>query len=108
MHGYFIPKTTRVTLTPVETVMLKKDKPMEFMPGEGWKYDNTGYVFLGAIIEKASGEKCADYLKKHIFAPLDMNDSGYDVTSAILPNRASGYSPAGPSSFINSDYLALS
>jgi CubicO group peptidase (beta-lactamase class C family) len=75
--------------------MLTKDKPMEFQPGEGWKYDNSGYVFLGAIIEKASGEKYADYLEKHIFAPLDMNDSGYDVTSKILPNRASGYEPSG-------------
>ena len=106
--GFFSPKTARIPLSPVEIVMLTKDKPMEFQPGEGWKYDNSGYVFLGAIIEKASGEKYADYLQKHIFAPLDMNDSGYDVTSKILPNRASGYEPSGPAGFKNADYLDMS
>jgi D-alanyl-D-alanine carboxypeptidase len=37
-----------------------------------------------------------------------MNDSGYDVTSKILPNRASGYQPAGPNNFVNADYLDMS
>jgi len=42
----------RVPLTPTEIVMLSKDKPLDFEPGVKFAYDNTGYVFLGAIIEK--------------------------------------------------------
>jgi D-alanyl-D-alanine carboxypeptidase len=98
----------RVPLTPVEIVMLSKDKPLEFDPGTKYNYDNTGYVFLGAIIEKASGEKYAEYLKKHVFSPVDMNDSGYDDTKSILKNRAAGYGPGGPGgALVNAEYLDM-
>ncbi len=101
------PKFMRIPMSPVEILMLSKDKPLEFQPGEKWKYDNSGYIFLGAIIEKVSGEKYADYLKKHIFGPLEMQDSGYDVSMVVLKNRAAGYqSIAG--GFRNADYLDMS
>jgi CubicO group peptidase (beta-lactamase class C family) len=101
------PRQVRVPLTPVDILMLSRDKPLEFEPGAQWKYDNSGYIFLGAIVEKASGEKYADYLRKHIFGPLDMQDSGYDDTKTVLKNRASGYQPSkeGP---VNADYLDMS
>ena len=101
------PRFMRVPLKPVEIVMLSKDKPLDFAPGTDWKYDNTGYIFLGAIIEKVSGEKYADYLKKHLFSPLDMQDTGYDDTKTLLKNRASGYGPAA-TGFQNADYLDMS
>jgi D-alanyl-D-alanine carboxypeptidase len=101
------PQNVRVPLTPVEILMLSKDKPLEFEPGAKWNYDNSGYIFLGAIIEKVSGEKYADYLRKHIFEPLDMQDSGYDDTRTVLKNRASGYQPS-PKGMMNADYLDMS
>ena len=97
----------RVPLTPSEILLLSKDKPLEFDPGTKWKYDNTGYIFLGVIIEKVSGEKYADYVKKHIFEPLGMDDTGYDDTRTILKNRASGYEPSG-NGFVNAGYLDMS
>src|SRR5438132_1462167 len=81
------PKMMRIPLKPVEILMLTKDKPLEFQPGEKWKYDNSGYIFLGVIVKKVSGEKYAEYLKKHIFGVLDMQDSGYDDSNIILKNR---------------------
>lgn len=102
------PTFMRIPLSPVEVVMLTKDKPMEFDPGTKWNYDNTGYVLLGVIIEMASGEKYADYLRKHIFDPLEMKDSGYDVTQTILKNRAAGYEPAPGGKFKNAEYLDMS
>lgn len=101
------PQNVRVPLTPVEILMLSKDKPLEFEPGTKWNYDNSGYIFLGAIVEKVSGEKYADYLRKHIFEPLDMQDSGYDDTKTVLKNRASGYQPS-PKGLVNADYLDMS
>ena len=101
------PAMIRSPLTPVEIVMLSKDKPLEFEPGSKWNYDNTGYVFLGAIIEKASGEKYADYLRKHVFGPLDMQNSGYDDTKTVLKNRASGYQPS-PGGMVNCDFIDMS
>lgn len=102
------PKMMRIPLSPQEVLMLTKDKPLEFQPGEKWKYDNSGYIFLGMIIEKVSGEKYADYLKKHIFGPLDMQDSGYDDSSVILKNRAEGYRATSGSEFRNADYIDMS
>lgn len=46
-----------------------------FEPGEKWSYSNTGYVLLGHIIEKASGMPTRDFMQKHIFTPLEMNNS---------------------------------
>ena len=46
----------RKDMTPQEIIDLSKDKPFEFTPGERWNYNNTGYVMLGAIIEKVSGQ----------------------------------------------------
>ncbi|HYL78450.1 MAG TPA: serine hydrolase domain-containing protein [Bryobacteraceae bacterium] len=102
------PRMMRIPLSPMEVLTLTKDKPLEFQPGEKFKYDNSGYVFLGVIIEKVSGEKYADYLKKHIFGPLDMQDSGYDDTSAILKNRAAGYRSSDNGEFHNAEYLDMS
>ena len=101
------PKFMRIPLTPPEILLLSKDKPLEFQPGEKWKYDNSGYIFLGVIIEKVSGEKYADYLKKHIFGPLDMQDSGYDVSAEILKNRAAGYQSLPNGEFRNADYIEM-
>jgi CubicO group peptidase (beta-lactamase class C family) len=101
------PAFIRVPKTPTEIVLLSKDKPLDFAPGTKWRYDNTGYILLGAIIEKASGEKYADYLKKHIFDPLGMSDTGYDVTAMVLHHRASGYQPCGQS-LCNADFIDMS
>src|SRR5690348_545412 len=102
------PAMMRIPRTPLEVLLLTKDKPLEFQPGEKYKYDNSGYIFLGVIIEKVSSEKFADYLRKHIFGPLDMQDSGYDVTAEILKNRAAGYAPQPGGGFRNAEYIDMS
>ena len=101
------PQFMRVPLKPLEIVMLSRNKPMDFMPGEGWLYDNTGYLLLGYIIERVTGGTYASYLQKQIFEPLGMKDSGYDDTRTVLKNRAKGYS-RGPQGFRNADYLDMS
>jgi CubicO group peptidase (beta-lactamase class C family) len=101
------PKFMRLPLSPLEIVMLSKDKPLEFQPGDKFKYDNTGYVLLGYIIEKVTGEKYGEYVQKHIFDALDMKDTGYDWSRTVLKHRASGYSWGGKS-YLNADYLDMS
>ena len=90
--------TEAIPTTPEKLVGRFRDKPLEFQPGEKWNYSNSGYVLLGYLIEKISGESYAKFVKENIFQPLGMNDSGYDSNSAIIPHRASGYAPgsAGP------------
>ena len=50
----------------------------EGKPGERWFYLNEGYRLLGSIVEKASGEEYADYVSRHILAPLNMSRSFFD------------------------------
>jgi CubicO group peptidase (beta-lactamase class C family) len=68
-----------------------KEKFLTFEPGTRWAYCNTGFILLGAIIEKATGKDYWDYIKEHIFDPADMDNTiGFD-RNKTLPNLAMGY-----------------
>ena len=84
-----------------------RDHPLEFQPGEGWDYSNSGYVVLTAVIEKASGKSYTEFVAENLFQPLGMSDSGYDSHAAILPHRASGYAPTARG-IVNADYVDMS
>ncbi len=94
------------TTTPAELVKRFRDKPLDFQPGEKWSYSNSGYVLLGYLIEKISGESYQKFVQENIFGPLGMKDSGYDSNSAIIKDRAAGYSP-GPDGPENAGYINM-
>jgi D-alanyl-D-alanine carboxypeptidase len=62
-----------------------------FTPGEAEAYSNGGYVVLGAIIERVTGERYHDYLKKHVFAPAGMDATVPSGASVSYANTATGY-----------------
>lgn len=76
---------------PADYLDLIARQPRASAPGEGWSYSNAGYVILGRIIEKVSGEAYGDYLQRHIFAPAGMTSSGLDSLEDITPHLATGY-----------------
>jgi CubicO group peptidase (beta-lactamase class C family) len=93
--------------TPAQLVARFRDKPLDFQPGEKWNYSNSGYVLLGYLIEKISGQTYQNFIQENFFKPLGMNDSGYDSNSAIILRRASGYTP-GPGGPVNAGYIDMS
>lgn len=99
--------TEAIPSTPEKLVARFRDKPLEFQPGEKWNYSNSGYVLLGYLIEKVSGQAYSKFVQENIFTPLGMKDSGYDTNSAIIWHRASGYSPGanGPN---NAGFIHMS
>jgi CubicO group peptidase (beta-lactamase class C family) len=101
-------KTLRNPATVDEMIAKFKDKPLDFKPGDKFKYNNSGYVVLGRIIETASGMPYAKYLKEAIFDPLGMNDTGYDNFATVLKNRASGYSRLLGLAPANAAYIDMS
>ena len=65
--------------------------PLNFEAGTKWKYSNTGYVLLGFVIHKVTGEFYGDFLQQRIFRPLGMSATRIISEADIVPNRASGY-----------------
>ena len=98
--------TESIATTPEKLVARFRDKPLDFQPGEKWSYSNSGYVLLGYLIEKISGQSYSDFVQQNIFTPLGMKDSGYDSNSAIIAHRASGYTP-GKDGPVNSVYIHM-
>ena len=66
-------------------------RPMEFAPGDSWKYCNTGYSLLGYIIENVSGMSYWDFMSRRIFQPLGMHATTNRLPRLVIPNRAAGY-----------------
>jgi CubicO group peptidase (beta-lactamase class C family) len=104
----FFDREARLPHTPEELIRLTRDKPLEFEPGAKYAYDNSGYILLGYVVEKASGERYADYVQKHIFGPLGMTASGYDSSEQIMPGRAQGYERAPSGGLRNAAFLDMS
>jgi CubicO group peptidase (beta-lactamase class C family) len=84
-------KTMALPSPALQTVERFKNLPLDFAPGEKFSYSNSGYILLGAIIEKVTGGSYEDYLRKNVFGPLGMDNSGYDHPEIILKHRARGY-----------------
>jgi CubicO group peptidase (beta-lactamase class C family) len=81
----------RLTLEPDSLVIKYCSDDLEFEPGSQYKYNNSGYSILGAIIEHLTGKTYQQVLEEKIFSPLDMKNSGYDNDQTLISNRASGY-----------------
>jgi CubicO group peptidase (beta-lactamase class C family) len=69
------------------------DKPLNFQPGEKWEYINKGYIVLGYLLERISGQTYEEFVQEKIFKPLGMNDSGLLSFVTVIPRRATGYWP---------------
>jgi CubicO group peptidase (beta-lactamase class C family) len=68
-----------------------KKTPLDFLPGTDWNYNNTGYFLLGFIIQKVTGLSYKEAVKKFIFEPLQMEQSGFNYKNLIDSNKSTGY-----------------
>ena len=97
----------RNPVEPLRLLLQYADLPLEFSPGERFKYNNSGFVLLGIVIERLTGLSYANALRRRIFEPLGLRDSGYDRAERILPRRASGYQRHN-GELVNAQYLDMS
>src|SRR5437764_4798004 len=68
--------------------------PLLFDPGERWQYGTSTDV-VGKLVEKVSGQKLEDYFREHIFAPLQMSDTSYNVPQEKAARLVAGQQRAG-------------
>ena len=66
-------------------------RPLEFKPGELESYSSTGYALLGVIIHRVAGVFWGDFVRDHIFRPLDMRTARVNADTDTVANRAAGY-----------------
>lgn len=92
-------------LTLAEYLPLFADQPLAFEPGQGNLYSNGGYIVLGLIIEKITGQDYYDYIRDNIYRPAGMTDSGWTRKADAVPGLAVGYVREGSSWKTNYDSL---
>ncbi|HSL20384.1 MAG TPA: serine hydrolase [Vicinamibacterales bacterium] len=96
----------RRDMTVSDMIDVFKNEPLEFEPGSKWKYNNSGYFLLGAIIEKVSGLKYERFLATRIFEPLGLRRTMYGHPDTIVPRRVRGYS-LGPAGLANAKFISM-
>jgi CubicO group peptidase (beta-lactamase class C family) len=72
-------------------VKLYGNRALQFEPGSKWRYSNYGFILLGVLIEKVSGQTYYDYVKQHIFDPAGMTGTGSEPEDQPVTNRSFGY-----------------
>ena len=96
----------REDMSPDTIVGLVRSDTLDFRPGTQWRYNNTGYVLLGMIIEQVSGKPYATFLEEQFYRPLGLSQTYYCSQRPIIKHRAQGYDRAGRE-LVNTEYLSM-
>jgi CubicO group peptidase (beta-lactamase class C family) len=76
--------------------LLRGAKGGLFAPGTSWAYSNSGYVLLGLVVARVSGEPFDEFLRQRVFAPLGMDRTLAFVRGKTeVPDRAFGHARDG-------------
>jgi serine beta-lactamase-like protein LACTB, mitochondrial len=81
------------------------DDPLVAQPGTRFNYSTQGYTLVGCVIEGASGEKYADYVREHVLVPASMLETRPDDRFAIIPSRTRFYSKNQSGAIVNAEFL---
>jgi len=76
-------------------VQLFASEPLHFEPGARREYSNAGYVVLGQVVERVSGEDYYEYVRRHIYEPAGMTRTAAFPADSLPPKTAIGYTRAG-------------
>jgi D-alanyl-D-alanine carboxypeptidase len=72
-------------------VTLYGNRALQFEPGSRWQYSNYGFLLLGVLIEKVSGQSYYDYVRDHIFKPAGMTATASEPEDQVVSDRSVGY-----------------
>jgi CubicO group peptidase (beta-lactamase class C family) len=79
-----------------------RQKGLNFTPGSEYRYSNTGYLLLGVVVRRVTGQSLRAFADSAMFRPLGMRETLYlDDHNEIVPGRAAAYSPVGSGFRIN-------
>jgi CubicO group peptidase (beta-lactamase class C family) len=82
----------RLELRTLQDYMkLYGSRGVKYEPGSLWEYSNYGFILLGVVIEKVTGQSYYDYVREHIFKPAGMTSTDSLPENEPVPGRAVGY-----------------
>jgi CubicO group peptidase (beta-lactamase class C family) len=94
-------------MSPDTLVALTASQPMWYTPGSEWRYNNSGYVVLGMLIEKVAGRPWGVDIEERFLKPLGLTETVHCLATPVVPRRVHGYAlDAG--GWVNAPYLAMS
>jgi CubicO group peptidase (beta-lactamase class C family) len=94
--------------TTAQLIDVFKNYPSPTKPGEAWAYNNSGYILVGAIIEKVTGRPWYEAVHERIAAPLHLGTLRYGVGEDGVPNMAKGYSRTEDGSYKPAEKIHMS
>jgi CubicO group peptidase (beta-lactamase class C family) len=93
-------------MSPDSIIAITANDTLWFKPGTSWRYDNSGYVVLGMLVEKVTGRPWATDLAERFFRPLGLTSTENCLTTPLIRHRAQGYEPS-KDGWQNTQYLAM-
>nr|WP_315472772.1 serine hydrolase domain-containing protein [uncultured Undibacterium sp.] len=100
----FLGKTQRIDSTTEDLIKLISATPVDFAPGAGSSYSNSGYILISAVIEKIAGKSWDQALDELLFKPLNLKDTGWEnpnfptkgLVRSYTQNGNGGVAPSTP------------
>jgi D-alanyl-D-alanine carboxypeptidase len=89
--GWMTEANTGRAYTTEQMIGLFRDMPSPARPGEKWDYNNSGYVLVGAIVEKVTGKPWHQAVAERITRPLGLETIRYGVEEPTIASMAHGY-----------------
>lgn len=102
----YMDQPIRRTLTTAQLIDEFKNQPVDFKPGEGWNYNNSGYVLVGAVIEAISGKPWHAYVQEALLKPAKLARTQYPGEDLLIKGMVTGYG-FGPEGLGVADYLSM-
>jgi len=107
-HDYypldFVDREMQKASSPDQIINEYATKPLDFEPRSHYSYSNTGFLILGRVVEKTSGDSFGNFLSKRIFTPLHLERTAYEPANpTTAADMATGYTSFGLSDPIRAE-----
>ena len=93
-------------LTPAQLVAFVEKDTLDFAPGTQFRYNNTGYMLLGMILDKVTGTPYPALMRQRFFSPLGMRSATYCPSTPTTPDDAKGYD-RGATAITSAKYMSM-
>jgi D-alanyl-D-alanine carboxypeptidase len=91
--------------THEDYIKLLGSRPVRFEPGSRFEYSNYGFIILGAVIEKVSGQSYYNYVRGHLYSPASMTSTGSEPEGQVVPDLSVGYTKQGGDNWQRNTFL---